>query len=416
MMLKNIVQSLLSRGSVAGINFLILLISSRYLGVSSRGEISLLLLGISIMQALSGVYTGQSLVHFIPNENLSKLATGAVLFTLAASGICNVVLVMLHKQVPGYEWKAFLVAIIVIFNTFNCMVILGKGDFKMFNVFSVLQPLLLLVGLAYWIFIKQIYTFESYFYPLVISFVVSVTLSSILLLKYIVRGHSGQLFRTGSILTSGFQYQAALILLLFCSRYCYYLLPDNANLGLYASAVTITESVLIIANGLGPLILSQSANAENSELVGKKVLILGKAIFICTLAGLILLCLMPDKAFVFLLGNGFRGIHHLTLAYAPAALLMSLIIPLTAFFNGTGKQGTILLAYLTGSLLAAVSAPALISYAGATGAAFCTCCSFFVITLILLLSFMKSNKMNFIILFAFKGNLKELKNQLFKSK
>ena len=40
------------------INFLILIISSRYLGVSSRGDIGLFILNISIVQIISGIYTG----------------------------------------------------------------------------------------------------------------------------------------------------------------------------------------------------------------------------------------------------------------------------------------------------------------------------------------------------------------------
>lgn len=414
-MLKNILQSLLSRGTVAVINFLILLISSRYLGVSSRGEISILLLGISIMQALSGIYAGQSIVHFVPSSSLPKLTAGALVFTLTASAVCNVALVILNKQVPGYEWKSFIVAVLVIINTFHCMVILGCGDIKKFNMFSILQPLLLLAGIAFYIFVKKIYTFEAYFYPLVFSFIATLSLTSITVVSYFFEQHRGHDFRIGKILGGGLQYQASLILLLYCTRYYYYLLPGTANLGLYASAVTLTESVLIIANGLAPMILSHSANEDKEMRGAETVLFFCKAIFLLTLAGLALLCFIPDDAFVFLLGSGFRGMHSIIVVYAPAVLLLSLVIPLTAYFSGIGRQKTILRAHVFGALITTILSPVLIKAYGTSGAAVSALCSFLVIVILLLFSFIRYNSVPFFSLFSLKSEFSKLKKLLIAS-
>jgi hypothetical protein len=112
-MIKLIFQSLVTKSAVAVVNFLILIISSKYLGVSSRGEISLFILNLSIVQIVSGIYTGYSIVHFVPKFNLKKILLHAVVFTLIFNSLSNTIIIFLNKQVAGYEWLGHLIHLIV---------------------------------------------------------------------------------------------------------------------------------------------------------------------------------------------------------------------------------------------------------------------------------------------------------------
>ncbi|MEO6303240.1 MAG: hypothetical protein ABIP51_08705, partial [Bacteroidia bacterium] len=98
-MFKNIIHSLFTKGVVAIINFFILIVSSRYLGVSSRGEISIFILNIAIIQIVNEIYTGYSLVYFIPKFNLKKMYVLGLIYTLIFCSLSNVIVVFLNKQV-----------------------------------------------------------------------------------------------------------------------------------------------------------------------------------------------------------------------------------------------------------------------------------------------------------------------------
>src|SRR3954469_3977035 len=129
-MFKNILHSLFTKGLVAVINFFILIVSSRYLGVSSRGEIAIFILNISIIQIVNEVYTGYSLAYFIPKFNLKKIYILGIVYTLIFCSLSNVVVVFINRQVAGYEWLGYIVSLLIIINTFNCVLILGKEKVK----------------------------------------------------------------------------------------------------------------------------------------------------------------------------------------------------------------------------------------------------------------------------------------------
>ena len=78
-MLQRILYSFFSKGVIAVINFLILLLSARYLGVRTRGEISVFLVNIALVQVLTEIYTGYNLVHFMQKFSHRRiLKTGAI--------------------------------------------------------------------------------------------------------------------------------------------------------------------------------------------------------------------------------------------------------------------------------------------------------------------------------------------------
>ena len=77
-MLKNIFQSVIVKALVALINFCILIISSKYLGISSRGEISIFILNIAIIQGINEVFTGYSLIYFLQKFNIKKIIVAGI--------------------------------------------------------------------------------------------------------------------------------------------------------------------------------------------------------------------------------------------------------------------------------------------------------------------------------------------------
>lgn len=392
-MLKTIFQSIFTRGTIAIINLGILVASSRYLGLNSRGEISLFILNIAIIQGISEVYTGYGLIRFIPQANLKQLLMSGILFSVFTCSIGNGILMVLNKQIPGFEWAGFAISFLVVYNTFNCVLIMGKQKITWYNRMSLVQPILLLLFLCLSIFVFKVYTFAAFVYPLFFSFLFATAISAILVNR--LSGTEKQEMKKNtlkSILSHGFLYQASVLLYIFCNRYSYYLLPDKASLGLYSSATVLSESVLIIANALAPILMTTLANLTDKKEAGSLSAAMAVITFLFCFIGMSLVLCMPESVYTAILGKSFTGIQSLMWNYAPAVLLAGFVIVLSSYFTATSNQKMVLFSYGLGFVSVFVLAPYLIGKYGTVGAAYAANIAFVLVTLILTSLFILHSK------------------------
>lgn len=416
-MIRQIIQSIAVKAIVAIINFLILIVSSKYLGVYSRGEISLFLLNLTIIQSINEIFTGYSIVHFVPKFNLKKIIFYGIGFTFIFSSLSNLLIVSLHKQVQGYEWFGYFISILVILNTFNCMLLLGRASFNSFNFLAFLQPFLLLIGILFLVFYQQQYTLTSYLWPLMLSFLVSFLISSFLLFKSSYKSTTTTIdFKLREILSNGFYYQMALLLFVFCNRFSFFLLVDNKKIGLYASACMLMESVLLVVNSISPILLSKVANQKTPVKLSREVLSFAKLAFLSTSFFVLLILILPENYLLFFLGKGFEGIKSLMIAYSPSVLVLSFISIISNYFTGIGKQKYILMSYLLGLFSTIFFAPYLIDNFNMLGAAYSANISYFAVAVIISFLFFYETKLSFTELlkskFEFNFLYKLIKNQL----
>ena len=413
-MIQNILQSISVKILVAIINFFILIITSKFLGVSSRGEISIFILNLAIIQGINEIYTGYSIIHFVPKFNAKKIFIHGIVFTLILCSLSNVLINLFHKQVPGYENLTFLISLLVILNTFNSMLLLGKEAIKLYNVLSFFQPLVLLIGIFMSVFYFKNYTFYSFVIPLLVSFFLAVIASSLALFKTGFFKSANNQYQLKPILTNGFYYQSAFLLFIFCNRLSFYFLNDNKKIGLYAAACMLMESVLLLVNSLAPILIARIANQVSGNKSADYTLKFAKLAFISSAVIVCIIALIPESFFVFFLGAGFIGVKLLMLAYAPAILMMSVFTVMKQYFSGQGNQKYILLGNALGFIISFILAPLFIANFSTIGAAYTANISYAAILLVFVYCFMRSAKMNFIQLIKRNGEFVFLK-QLIKN-
>jgi O-antigen/teichoic acid export membrane protein len=414
-MFKNIVQSLFAKGLVAIINFLILIVSSHYLGVSSRGEIGILILNISIIQIVNDIFTGYTLVYFVPKFDLKKIFLVGVVYTLLSCTLSNSVFYVIKKHVPGFEYLSFVISFIVILNTFNCVLILGKEKIAVYNFLNLVQPLLLLIGIVVATYFLKIGTFEAYIWPLFFSFVLASLVSLFVVINLLGKESTGKPFRLKPIMVNGFLCQIAVLMSLLCNRYSYYLLENDADVGLYSSASSLIESVLIISNGIAPVLLSKVANDGDNDRSRKMTVSLAKACFIASVFCVLIIAVIPESFFIFLLSEGFVNIKKVMLMYSPGILMLSFAGILSHYFSATGKLKTILLCNSLGFVCAMILSHALIGKYRLTGAAISADISFSVLSVSLGIAYFIQNKLTLKDVFSVKEDYKNLKELLFRS-
>src|SRR6476620_2633 len=139
-MLKKIIATLFTKGFVALINLAILLVSSKQLGVDNKGQVSLLVLNIAIIQAINEIYTGYALVYFIPNFSLKKIYQTGFLWTLICSMLLSSVFLLFHIGLKEQWIHVTCLSFIIILHSFHGVIILAKERIKMYNFLNFFQP------------------------------------------------------------------------------------------------------------------------------------------------------------------------------------------------------------------------------------------------------------------------------------
>lgn len=408
-MFRNILQSVFTKGFVAIINFLVFIISAKYLGTSSRGEINILVLNIAIIQILNEIYTGYSLIYFIPKYDLRKIFITGLIYTFMACSLGNSLFYFIGKQLPGYEWLSFIISLLVILNTFNCVLILGKERIALYNFLCLFQPLILLIGLCYSILYLKNFTLEAYLFPMLISFLVSFPISLFSALKLKSDPDKKSSFEAKPIFIYGFICQMGVLLFLLSNKYSYYLLGSNDQVGLYGTACSLIESVLIIANGISPVFLARVANSGNTEQNVKVTLSLSKISCLLSILTVLVLLLIPNSIYIAVLGKGYALVKHYMMLYAPGIIIMSFISIINNYFSAIGKLKQVLVCNFFGFTASLIASHLLIPVYGIPGAAAAANLAYLITAICITYVFFKINHLRFSELFNFQKDLQNMK-------
>lgn len=408
-MIKNIIQTLFTKGFVAIINFLVLIISSKYLGLSTRGEISLFVLNIANIQIINEIYTGYSLVYFVPKFNLKKLFVNGIIWTLIATSVSNILFFVLNKEIVGYEWHMYILSLLVILNTFNMVVILAKENVKLYNFLSVLQPLLLISGIAFFTLYLKDFTFRSYVIPLFISFSLTFIISFVRVIQYIINDQSKLEFSLRSVFANGFFCQLAGWFHVQINRFTWYIFGTSALVGLYSAASSLIESVWIIASGITPIVLSKISNTGDTPFNRNITITLAKAGFLLSCLAVLVIWFIPVELFIYLLGEDFTEVKHLMLVLSPGILCISFSTVISHYFSGIGKLKFIAGCNFMGFVFAIILAPILMERYSLTGAAIAANVGYFISSLGLFFGFAVRNKLTLSEFFNFKSDIRNIK-------
>jgi O-antigen/teichoic acid export membrane protein len=406
-MLRKILATLFTKGFVAIVNLLILLISSKQLGGDIRGQISLLLLNIAIIQAVNEIFTGYALVYFIPNTNVKNIYKSGVVWTILVTALMNFTFLVFNIGLKEQAIHVYLLSLIIILHSFHGVVILAKEKIKAFNFLNFFQPALLLISLCVCVFIFNMQDVTSYILALYISFVSSICISFVVMIG-IIRDETKVIQRTIrflDIFKNGFYNQLANLSHMLSNRYNFYLLASTVFVGIYSSSISLVESILIISNSASTIILTHTANQSDEKLKVKLTFLLSKICFLLSLVCVIILFFIPTEFFTYMLGKDFSQTKSVMMHLTPGVLFISFSTVISHYFSGKGKQKLIALANLSGLCITLCFSYFLISNYQLIGACYAASISYFVSSLILVIAFVIQNKIRLTQFFILKSEL-----------
>lgn len=413
-MLKNIISTLFTKGFVALVNLAILLVSSKQLGSDVRGQVSLLILNIAIIQVINEIYTGYALVYFIPKYSLKKIYSLGLIWTVICTILCALTMVLLFVWfdigIREHWIHLGVLSFIIILHSFHMVILLAKEKIKEYNFLNFLQPSLLLSSLLISFFYFKFKTADSYIIALYVSFTVAIIISSIQVFGVFKNQHSDlPLFEPKHIIKNGFYNQLANLSHMLSNRYNFYLLGNTILVGIYSSSSSLIESLWIISGSVSPIILTHIANAKDSTNNARLTFLLAKICFLLSLFFVVVLYFIPRDFFVFLLGEDFIHVKTVMLYLSPGILFISFATIISHYFAGLGKQKILVIANGFGLLVTICTSHYFVSRYQLLGACYSTIISYFVAAAILVVVFMKENKFGFLDLLRFKKDFSLLK-------
>jgi len=413
-MLKKIIGTLFTRGFVALVNLAILLITSRQLGADIRGQIGLLILNIGIIQVINEIYTGYALVYFIPRYSLKTIYKHGLIWSIACITLTTLTLIGLNVyydvSINKYWGHITILSFIIIIHSFNGVTILAKERIRIYNFLNFFQPALLLATLLALIFGFGQRCVEAYIIALYVSFLSSLLISGIQVFAIFRSDHTPlPPSKPSLILRKGFFNQLANLSHMLSNRYNFFLLSNNVLLGIYSNSTSLIESVLIISTSASMIILTYIANKNEEKQSITITFLLSKLCFLLSLFSVLVLVLIPSEFFTFLLGKDFSQTKEIMLLLSPGILCISFSTVISHYFSGIGRQRLIATANLAGALTTIVAGYYLVSHFQLRGACYAACLSYFVASIIMVVVFMRENRLSFWSLFRIRKDFKVLK-------
>lgn len=394
-MLKKIASTFIIKIIIAIINLAIVIILSRFIGASGKGEASLIVTTIAMILLFCNMIGGSSLVYFVPRYNVFLLFLISNLWSVF---ICFISYFIFNYVaiIPG----AFVVPVIILslINSFlatNLTILLGKEKIMSSNFISLLQTVVNFIIL--WLLIKSFdqVNIDAYVYSLYAAFGLALAVSTILVLPYLnVISFEGTKKLCYELLKLGFLNQAGHVMKFSSFRISYYVLATfsgEAVLGVYSNGISLTESLLLISNSFATILYPKIANSNDKTYSQSLTLQMTKMSTIICLIALVPLLLLPSGFWIWLFGTEFTGVRQVIFLLAPGLIFYNIVLIIGHYFSGTGNYKVNTIASLIGLLITVILSLIVIPTYGILEAGIISSISYIAIALFVMIYFAKES-------------------------
>ncbi len=346
-MLRKIFYTFWTKFITAVINFLIIIITAKYLGAEGRGTISLVVLGITLTQIFNDIIGGGALVYLVPRVGVFKLFISAYGWTFISSAIVAVSLTFLKLIPVQYSLHVFFLSLLQSLFTINLSLILGRENIRYHNLLNFLQIIFLLAALLTILFVFHKTELISYFISLYISYGLVFLFSFVFIAKDIQpTSLNGLALVIKEIFRNGFFIQMANAVQLLNYRMSYYILDHSSSgvfsgiklVGIYSTGVAIAESLWLIRQSIAMVQFSRIANLTDIYKSRILTIQLAKLGFWASLCCLIPLLLLPENFYTYLFGPEFISIPIIIRYSSVGIISLSLSAMYSHYFSGIGKN------------------------------------------------------------------------------
>lgn len=415
-MVKSIVNTVGTKFISALFSFLVILITSNFLGTEGRGEISLLIASITIILLFSNFVGGNTLVYLSPRKPFGELLLVSYLWSLFSSGLSFLVLYLLHTFSTETSIHIAILSLLFSICAIHISLLFGKEKIEIANKISLFQVILHFFILSFVFILTDVKSVHTFIYSLYITYSLAVIGSAYYLRAYFKNTFSLHVFATlKAAFAVGAVAQMANIFQFLNYRLDLYLLnrfDSISNIGIYGTSVSIAEAVLLFGGSFALVQFSKISNTESEQESQLLTIKLTRFSTLLTLLAYLPLLIFPDEFYSFLLGKDFVHVRKVLIALAPGILLLGSSITLSHYFAGIGKYRINALASFVGLLITFILGLLFIPSYGFMAAAWISSISYAASTVVLILAFKHNSNVKIIALIPSLADIKFLQKSI----
>lgn len=400
-MVRKILETIFSKGFTAVCNLLILLITAKYLGAYGRGEMAIIVLGITIVGIFQNIFSGAVLTYLVPRFQLTRLLVSASLWNLLMAFILPFILVYFGLFPEHYHFDLIVLSFILGSISLIQSSLLGLEEINRQNLIEITKSFSSVTAMVFLIVLQKKHftgaVVESFYW----SYSVTLALAMLFLLPKIARKKSAESEHRSFLATFfkiGFQMQLNNISQMINYRFCYYLIEKTlglAALGIFSVATSLVEIIWIICKSISSIHYSKSVNLKSAE---KQILLtqrLSKMSLILTVPSVLILLLLPNELFSWVLGKSFGDFKPLFLSLAPGVLFLAVFTIFNHHFSGVEKNMINVKASLLGNIITVITGLLTIQHFGILAGGIATSTAYFGMFLYLFRQFNKMYGLSF---------------------
>ncbi len=382
MIFKNIIGTAGTRLLNAVFSFVILLMITNYIGSKGLGEISLIMVDLTVIQLFVDWMAGSALVYFASRTQVSRLLVPAYLWILVILALFGVIGIGTHHLFPkafamvvpkGYEISILTLAFLNAFMQTHYNLLIGQKRIRQYNLIFSLQITSLIVFFSLFLFGFNDVTPLSYVNALTLAWGIGGILSFYQIIrkseKFSLNGwHS----LTGEIFQYGFQTQLSNVLHIGNKRLSFYLIrifSGLSPLGIYSAGVQLTEGLRLIGQSISLVQFSAISNSREKEYARNLTIRLMKFSVSLTLLALAVLLLIPQSVYQLVFSSAFGDIKAILTALSVGVLALAANTIFSHYFSGMGQPKINARANLVGLIFTVILLFILIPLWGYIGAA-----------------------------------------------
>lgn len=372
-MLKSSLITIGTRGLTAIINFLLAIISARYLGAEGRGFISIFILNTTLVQLAAGFIGGAGLVYLFPRYNKVKMYFASLYWVTAVSVMVPLLMAALSEDARSTIWLLMAVSWLQSVLRVQSGYLISQERILANNLINLLYPFAAIT--CVWILFEYLNMVSP------ISFLWAVlagSLASVLAGVFALKNEKlfipafNVLAELKAAWKYGYVVQAGNIIQLLNYRLSFYLLDyfsGKAAVGVFSMAVSLAEVLWIIANSFAVNLYSKISNSTDKENNIAQTLSTLRLVLASTLIPSIIILLLPGSFFAFIFGDEFLRLSSIFPWLIPGVVLLTINIILVHYFSGSGQPSIALKASVLAFISLIIFSFTLIPNMGAEGAA-----------------------------------------------
>lgn len=375
-MIKNILHTIFTKFSSAGLGFLIIILISQVLGAEAKGEQAILVYNINLMLMCFTLIGNSTLIYLVPRKNFNSLIIPSLLWVGICAILAGIIFIFFIKAEVFLSIICVLIAILASISEINQFILLGKQKISQANTLKLLYPLICFSYMLVLWFFDSFTKIEDFITAMFIAYIVSLFYGVFVLkdeyknIKFLSTKELKADFK--NLFKLGFTKQIGYIAQSMNYRLCFYILGFYCGerlVGIYSNAVSLSEAVMLFGSSLALVqycSLSNNNNEKSSKEFSWKMC---KINGVFTALALLVLSLLPAEFYSFVFGKGFENIAQVIRLLSIGILPLSIASNFTQYFYAKGNFKISTYASLIGLVVTIICGLILIPKYAITGAA-----------------------------------------------